>query len=384
METRKLYYEDCHLTRFTARVLQCRQEESRFQIVLDQTAFYPEGGGQPADTGLLGAVRVLDVQEKDGQIVHTCDGALEVGASVEGVIDYEPRFDRMQQHTGEHILTGILHRRYGCHNVGFHMGKEVMEVDFDCLIPQEDIPGIEEEVNQAIWANLPLKCWIPQPEELKEMIYRSKRELAWPVRIVQVPGHDCCACCGVHVAMTGEVGIVKILSCVKLRQGVRMEVVCGSRAYRYLCAVWEQNRQVSQAFSAKELETAAAAVKMNEVLAAEKYRATGLQNLVFDQIAESYVNQERALHFIFDPVESSEVRLLADKIAEKCTTYGAVFAQRSDGTWSYCIISRSMDLRELGKRMTGALNGRGGGKPEFQQGSVRATREEIQEFFDEV
>ncbi len=383
METRKLYYEDCHLAQFTACVLDCREEKGNYLVLLDQTAFYPEGGGQPADTGRLGTVGVTDVQERDGQILHICDGPLEKGALVEARIDYEPRFDRMQQHTGEHILTGILYRRYGCHNVGFHMGKEVMEVDFDCQIPWEDIAGIEEEVNQAIWANLPLKCWIPQPEELAQITYRSKRELAWPVRIVQVPGHDCCACCGVHVAMTGEVGIVKILSCVKLRQGVRMEVVCGSRAYRYLCAVWEQNRQVSQAFSAKMLETAAAAVKINETLAQEKYRAAGLQNLVFEQIAESYVNQDKVLHFIFDPVESGDVRLLADKIGEKVKSYGAVFAKRSDGTWNYCIVSRSMDLRDLGKRMTSALDGRGGGKPEFQQGSVRAEQEQIQKFFQQ-
>lgn len=275
METRRLYYEDCHLQTFTARVTLCEETTGGYAVMLDTTAFYPEGGGQAADTGILDNARVLDVQERDGQIWHLCDAALQVGVEVTGTVDYEARFLRMQQHTGEHILSGILNRRYGCHNVGFHMGKESVEIDFDMPIPTEDLADIEREANEAVWRNLPVKCWYPGPEELPTVSYRTKKALPWPVRIVEIPGYDSCACCGVHVAMTGEVGLIKIVSCIKFHQGVRMEIVCGSAAYRYLAAVWEQNRQVSQAFSAKMLETGGAAVKMNEALAAEKYRAAG-------------------------------------------------------------------------------------------------------------
>ena len=277
METRKLYYEDCHLRSFSARVTGCEETEQGYLVTLDATAFYPEGGGQACDTGTLGNINVLDVQEKDGQILHLCDGALPVNTEVTGKIDYTGRFDRMQQHTGEHILSGILHRRYGLNNVGFHMGQEFMEVDFDGPIPADALEEIELEANEAVWKNLPVKCWYPAPEELPEVTYRSKRALPWPVRIVQVPGFDSCACCGVHVAMTGEIGLIKIVSCIKFHQGIRLEMVCGGRAYRYLRAVWEQNRQVSQTFSAKILETGGAAFKMNEALAAEKYRTVGLQ-----------------------------------------------------------------------------------------------------------
>ena len=380
METRRLYYEDCHLQTFAARVTECASANGGYLVTLDATAFYPEGGGQACDTGTLGGVRVLDVQEQDGQVLHLCDGALSVGAEVTGTVDYEARFQRMQQHTGEHILSGILNRRYGCHNVGFHMGSEFVEVDFDTPIPAEALADIEREANEAVWKNLPVKCWYPSPEELPGVAYRTKKALPWPVRIVQVPGYDSCACCGVHVAMTGEIGLIKIVSCIKFHQGVRMEMVCGAPAYRYLSAVWEQNRQVSQAFSAKMLETAAAAVKMNEALAAEKYRAAGLQMQLFDSISRSYVNQENVLHFSQTPLESAQIRDLADRIAKGCRGYAAVFAPK-EGGFGYCMVSRCSDLTAIGKALTAALSGRGGGKPAFQQGSVAATKAEIEAFF---
>ena len=380
METVRLYYEDCHVKTFTARVMGCEETAGGFLVTLDATAFYPEGGGQACDTGLLGGVRVLDVQERDGQILHMCDKALEIGAEVTGTIDYEARFQRMQQHTGEHILSGILNRRYGCHNVGFHMGKEFVEVDFDTPIPLEDLADVEREANEAVWRNLPVKCWYPSPEELPGVAYRTKKALPWPVRIVQVPGYDSCACCGVHVAMTGEIGLIKIVSCIKFHQGVRMEMVCGSLAYRYLAAVWEQNRQVSQAFSAKMLETGAAAVKMNEALAAEKYRAAGLQMQLFDSVAKSYVNQENILHFSEILLESAQIRDLADRIARVCRGYAAVFAPK-EGGFGYCMVSRDTDLTAIGKALNAALSGRGGGKAAFQQGSVAATKAEIEGFF---
>ena len=183
----------------------------------------------------------------------------------------------MQQHTGEHIVSGIIHRRWGYHNVGFHMGADVTTIDFDGPIPPEAIAQIEQEANEAVWANLPVLCRVPSREELPEVVYRTKRQLDWPVRIVEVPGTDTCACCGVHTRFTGEVGLIKIFSCVKFHQGVRLEMACGGRALEFLSQVFEQNRQVSQAFSAKILETGAAARKMNEQLSAEKFRAAGLQ-----------------------------------------------------------------------------------------------------------
>ena len=378
--TRKLYYEDCHIRSFTARVLSCEPCEKGWEIILDATAFYPEGGGQACDLGILGTANVLDVRERGEEVVHLCDAPLEVDAEVEGNLDWERRFILMQQHTGEHIVSGIIHATYGWHNVGFHMGSQIITIDFDGMIPAEDLPKIEAKVNQAIWQNLPVRCWYPSEEELPDVGYRTKRALPWPVRIVEVPGFDKCACCGVHVSNTGEVGLVKLFSAVKFHQGVRIEMACGQRALELLNQVFDQNRQVSQAFSAKITDTGAAARKMNEALAAEKFRTTGLQRQLFRFIADSYVNQENVLHFA-DDLEPALVRDLADAIADRISGTAAVFSGTDEAGYSYCLVTRSGDLRPFGKAMTQALSGRGGGKPNFQQGRVSAPKEKIEEFF---
>ena len=380
--TRKLYYKDCHLSRFTARVLDCAQTGKGWEIILDQTAFYPEGGGQACDLGMLGGAAVLHVREADGEVVHLCDKPLEVGAAVEGAIDYERRFDLMQQHSGEHMVSGVVHETYGYHNVGFHMGEHLITIDFDGIIPAEDLPAIEARVNAAIWRNIPLHIWVPDPGELPNVRYRTKRALPWPVRIVEVPGVDSCACCGVHVAYTGEIGLVKLFSVVKFHQGVRIEMACGKRAVEVLSAVYDQNRQVSQAFSAKIMETGAAARQMNEALAREKYNVVGLQRQLFDGIAESYVNSGDVVHFASN-LEPALVRELADKIAEGCGGTAAVFSGSDETGYSFCLVTRAGDLRALGKAMTQALSGRGGGKPNFQQGRVNAPKEAIEQFFAE-
>ena len=381
MQTRRLYYEDCHLAEFTAQVLDCQPRETFWAVILDATAFYPEGGGQPCDTGILGSVRVLETREEGEQVVHVCDGPLAVGYNVTGRIDYAPRFLRMQGHTGEHMISGVIHRLFGYHNVGFHMGSSIITIDFDGPIAMEDAARVEEEVNNLIWQNLPVKTWIPTPEELPNVEYRTKRALPWPVRIVQIPGVDACACCGVHVANTGEIGLVKILSCVKFHQGVRMELVCGGAATDYFTAVLRSARQVSQAFSSPVLEIGEAAQRMNDLLSAEKFRSAGLEKQVFQHIANNYVNQKNVLHFQ-PQLSPTGVRELAEQISHCCTGFAAVFSGE-DGAYSYCLACPGGDLRALGKSLTTELNGRGGGKPEFQQGSLKATRTQIEAFFAE-
>ena len=380
--TRKLFYEDCHLSRFSARVTGCEQTDKGFEITLDATAFYPEGGGQACDLGTLGGAAVLDVRERGEEIVHLCGAPLEVGSLVEGCIDWDRRFDLMQQHTGEHIISGIIHETYGYHNVGFHMGADVITIDFDGMIPTEALPEIEAKANAALWQNLPVRCWYPSAEELPHVGYRTKRALPWPVRIVEVPGYDKCACCGVHVACTGEVGLVKLFSVVKFHQGVRIEMACGKRALDMLNHAYDQNRQVSQAFSAKITETGPAAWKMNEQLAAEKFRAAGLQKQLFRFTASGYAGQENVLHFAAD-LEPALVRKLADGIADQISGRAAVFSGTDDAGYSFCLVTRNGDLRSFGKAMTQALSGRGGGKPNFQQGRVQASEAEIRKFFDE-
>ena len=373
METIKLFYEDSHLQQFTATVLSCVQVEKGFQVVLDATAFYPEGGGQACDLGRLGDANVLDVREKEGQIFHLCDKPLEVGQSVEGRIDWARRFSLMQQHSGEHIVSGIVHRLFGWHNVGFHMGSEVMTIDFDGPIPAEDLPKIEQMANEAVWANIPVRCWYPSQDLLPTIPYRTKKQLPWPVRIVDIAGIDLCACCGTHVKQTGEIGLIKLISCIKFHAGVRIEMACGRNALTLTRAVYDQNRLVSQAFSAKMLETGAAAQKMNEALAAEKLRANTLQSAIFDYTAAQFVGKGNVWHFAQD-LAPGQTRELADKIAGVCGGWAAVLSGQ-EGNYSICIVSKVGDVKAVGQH----LGARGGGKPGFFQGSLRAERTEIEE-----
>ena len=380
METRKLYYEDSHLREFTSEVLGCEPVKNGWEILLAATAFYPEGGGQAGDTGRLGAVRVLDTQEREGNVVHLCDGALTVGETVEGVIDWDRRFDRMQQHSGEHIVSGLIHAEYGWHNVGFHMGADVMTIDFDGVVPLEALPEIEAKANEAVWRNLPLHIWIPSPEELPRVFYRTKKALSWPVRIVEIPGYDSCACCGTHVTSTGEIGLVKIFSAIPCRGGTRIEMACGRMALDILTRAYEQNRQVSQAFSAKIMETGEAARKMNETLDAWKYRASCLEKQMFDTKAAAFAGKGDVVLFE-ENLDSTGVRELADRVAEVCGGRAAVFSGKDGEGYGFCLVTRNGDLRSFGKDMTKALNGRGGGKPNFQQGRVSADRAAIEAFF---
>lgn len=382
MQTRKLYYEDSHLREFSAQVLSCAQTDRGFEVVLSATAFYPEGGGQACDLGTLGSANVLDVRERGEEIIHLCDRALEPESEVRGVIDWARRFDLMQQHSGEHMVSGVIHRRYGWHNVGFHMGSDMITIDFDGIVPAEDLPAIEAEVNAGIWADLPVRCWYPSPEVLPTVGYRTKKALPWPVRIVEVPGFDKCACCGTHVKRTGEIGLVKLFTSIGCRGGSRMEMACGQRAMHLLNRAFDQNRQVSQAFSAKIMETGAAARRMNETLEQEKFRYGQLQKKWFGFIAHGCENRGNVLHFEenLDPVQ---IRELADAIAEVCAGRAAVFSGSDENGYGFAMVTREGDLRSFGKAMTAALNGRGGGKPIFQQGRVQADRTAIEDFFRE-
>jgi len=380
MQTRKLYYEDCHLRSAVSRVLSCEEAAGKYRVTLDATVFYPEGGGQGADTGTLGSVNVLDVREEGETVVHICDGPLTPGDTVEGRIHWEQRFRRMQQHTGEHMVSGLIHQKFGWHNTGFHMSSRDITIDFDGVIPPEALSELEAEVNRRVWQDLEVRCFVPSPEELEKTVYRTKRALPWPVRIVQVPGTDSCACCGVHCARTGEVGLVKLFSSIPFRGGSRLVMSCGADALKLLNEAYEQNKLVSQAFSAKPDATASAAQKVNALLEERKYRIAQLERQIFRSTAAGYAGRGDVLHF-GEGLAPASVRELADLIADVCGGTAAVFSGTDEAGYSFCLVTRGGDLRELTKRMTAALSGRGGGKPDFQQGSVKATRADIEAFF---
>ena len=386
--TEKLYEQDPFLVKFEAKVLSCEQGKKGFDIILDRTAFYPEGGGQPWDTGRLEAagrqVKVLKVHSRAGEIVHTCSHPLEPGTAVTGVIHWDRRFDLMQQHSGEHIVSGLAHYLWGCENVGFHMGAEVVTIDFDRPLTQEQLATLEEAANRHLWqVDLPVNITYPSPQELEHIRYRSKKALTGPVRIVEFPGADCCACCGTHVRHPAQVGLIKLLSMEKFREGVRIQLVCGGRAFRYLSRCMEQNAQVSHFLSAKPFETAEAVAKLlakNEEL---KARLTVLEEDRFAQLAGQYAGAGDVL--LFEPgLSPDSLRRLCDAVLHTCGGRCACFSGTDGWGYKYAIGQAGGDLRGFVKELNQALRGRGGGKPDFVQGSVQAAWQEIDAFFQAV
>ena len=380
MATEKLYYADAYLKTFDATVLSCEAAKNGYIVTLDRTAFYPEGGGQPADHGTLNGIAVTDVHEKDSVVLHTCAAALEIGATVHGEIDWVRRFDHMQQHSGEHIVSGMLCEAFHCDNVGFHMGADVVTIDYNADMTWEDVLAVEARANQYLWENHPFVVTYPSAEELAALEYRSKKELTGQVRIASFPGADTCACCGTHVAHSGEVGLVKFLSCQKFRSGVRLELLCGKRALDYLSRNWEQNHAVGQALSVKGEKTFAAVQRLQTELADAKARAAALEEESFRRTAAEYQNAGDVL-LVVPPLQGDGVRRLCDAVSLTCGGRCAVFSGEGS-SYKYAVIHSGQDIRQLIKDLNAALNGRGGGRDGFAQGSVQAGKEEIQAFFD--
>ena len=380
MATEKLYYADAYLKTFDATVLSCEAAKNGYIVTLDRTAFYPEGGGQPADHGALNGVAVTDVHEKDSVVLHTCAAALEIGATVHGEIDWVRRFDHMQQHSGEHIVSGMLCEAFHCDNVGFHMGADVVTIDYNADMTWEDVLAVEARANQYLWENHPFVVTYPSAEELAALEYRSKKELTGQVRIASFPGADTCACCGTHVAHSGEVGLVKFLSCQKFRSGVRLELLCGKRALDYLSRNWEQNHAVGQALSVKGEKTFAAVQRLQAELADAKARAAALEEESFRRTAAEYQDAGDVL-LVVPPLQGDGVRRLCDAVSLTCGGRCAVFSGEGS-SYKYAVIHSGQDIRQLVKDLNAALNGRGGGRDGFAQGSVQAGKEEIQAFFD--
>ena len=385
MGTEKLYDQDPYLTVFTGTVLSCEPGKRGYQVTLDRTAFYPEGGGQPADHGSLGGAAVTDVQERDGVIFHTCGAPLEAGTAVEGSIDWARRFDHMQQHSGEHVCSGLICARFRCSNVGFHLGTDAVTIDFNADIPWEALLEIEAEANRYLWEDHPVDIRTLRGAELEALAYRSKKALDGDVRIVTFPGADCCACCGTHVRRSGEIGLVKFLSCQHFREGVRIELACGRRALSVLSRTWEQNRQVAQALSAKPEHTFNAVTKLQNQLSGAAFRAAQLEEAAFAAIAAEYQGRGDALLFQ-PPMAPDSVRKLADAVAKASGGLAAVFAGEGDRgrvrRYHYALIRPDgADIAPLVKSMNARLRGKGGGRGGFAQGSVEARREEIAFFF---
>ena len=382
--TEKLYDNDSYLTEFDCRIISFGEDNGRIYIETDRTAFFPEGGGQTSDRGYLDGFFISDVQIVGDRIFHYTDNTpealsyLQSKEMLHGKIDFKKRVSDMQQHSGEHIVSGIICSSFNYNNVGFHLGTEVVTLDFDGELSREDIDRIEFLANKAIWDNKEILVHFPSDEELKSISYRSKIEIEGQTRLVEIPGIDVCACCAPHVKMTGEIGIIEIVNFERYKGGTRISILCGERALKDIRHKLEENRKVSVLTSSKQIETSLFVEKLKEDKEKADYQIVGLQRELLSLKAEAIGNEEKIIFFD----NNLQGKLLSDfalSIIEKAENFAACFCGES-GSYKYCIVSSKTDLRDMCKALNGAFCGRGGGKPQIVQGSLSGSEADIKDF----
>lgn len=373
--TTKLYNADSYCREFTAKVLSCTPEKGGFAVLLDRTAFFPEEGGQGADHGTLGGAAVTDVCLRDGELYHITDRELTPGETVTGTLDWDRRFRHMQHHTGEHILSGTLHRLFGTENVGFHLYDEVT-LDTDIALSDEQIDRAEEEANAAVFADIPVEILYPSPAELQTMTYRSKLALTENVRIVRIPGVDVCACCAPHVARTGEVGLIRVVDHMNYKGGTRIFIRCGHDAL--LDARTRQNvlGAIGRKLSAHWDRADDAVFRLFDELEAEKAYAAGLEEELREFRVAALLETDGILALFYPGLNALSLRRYAEAASKKCTV-AAVFTPDGAGGHRYALLSEKCDVRQTDRLLHEALGGKGGGKSDLTQGSLPAGEEEI-------
>lgn len=366
--TEKLYLNDSYIKEFTAKVISSEKTGENYEVILDRTAFFAEGGGQAADKGEINGVAVLDVQEKGEDIVHTLASA--VGGEVNGKIDWELRFSRMQNHCAEHILSGVIHKMFGYNNVGFHMNDSLITFDVDGPLTAEDIERVEKEANKAVFTNAEISVSYPTAEEFEKIDCRSKIELADGVRLITVDGFDTCACCAPHPSRAGEIGLIKIVNFASFKGGTRIEMVAGALALNDYSYLHTAVKAMMKQLSAKREEVAEAVAKLGNDLGTAKAEIKTLN----EKLAETSLSTETVGNTLVGFTSEADFNTLRNIANSKIDTaeYVALFAETADG-FNYLVASKMGDTRSIAKALNENFSGKGGGKPDCVQGKITKT-----------
>lgn len=375
--TDKLYDIDSHLFKFTARVLSCTEFKNGYKVALDRTAFFPEAGGQPSDRGTLGSAEVLDVQISE-DIIHYVNAPLEVGAEVEGSVNAERRIDFMQQHSAEHIISGLVHSLYGFENVGFHLSENTATLDFNGVLSAEQLAYIEQIANERIRADVKLKAYYPSEQELKKISYRSKKELEGAVRIVEIEDTDCCACCAPHVSSSAEIGVVHLENLGKMRGGSRLSFKAGGRAVADYRGLSEELRKIGVLLAARSGEEAAAVEHLLSMLELERRAAADAEKRLIEKTVLCAQNSGNA---IFEELSGEGIFRLADQLYLKYGGLWAVFSPADNG-FSFALRDDEAVLSEFFEDFKQSFEVRGGGRDGLRRGTVIADKDELNGFFE--
>ncbi len=366
--TLKLYENDSYIKEFTATVLSCEEKDGAYFLVLDKTAFFPEGGGQDADKGKIDDADILDVQIKDDIIYHKVNKSFSVNQEVNCVLDWDARFSRMQNHTGEHIVSGVIHSMFGYNNVGFHMNDTLITLDVDGALAEDDIKTVELKSNKAIYDNKSIKAIYPTPEELPSYDYRSKLGITEGVRLIEIEDYDLCACCAPHVVKTGEVGIIKILSFIPYKKGTRIEMICGYLALNDYCQLHNNNKSIMNLLSAKRMETSVAVEKIHGDLGACRSENKKLLSEMAMLKMDKHVFDNTVCVFV-EGASYDELRNCSNSLIEEFE-YCYLFSNTDNDNYIYVVSSRENNVRESVQNLNKAFNGKGGGRDNYAQGKI--------------
>ena len=381
-KTERLFDKDAKLCEFCATVMDCTErDDGLYDVILDKTAFFPNEGGQDCDTGTLDGARVISVDEKQGIIVHRTDKALGIGCEVRGIIEWQARRRKMQNHTGEHIISGLIARHYGYRNVGFHLGVDDVTADFDGELSESDVRKIERLANEIVFACKSVRAYYPDADELEGMEYRSKLAITEGVRIVEIEGEDRCACCAPHVENTGEVGLIKILDYIRYKGGVRMHIQCGLDALDDYNERYAQMRRVSMAISAKQLEIGEGVERLLDECGKLKGEISAFKREITSYKLRELEYTDKSICLFDDGDDMLAARNFVNEAVKRTSRVCALFCGNDAEGYKYIMASESVDLKARLGDINAALSGRGGGSPKMIQGSCAASKEQILEFF---
>ena len=377
METVKLYDKHPYETTFHATI-QDIQYDKNTTLILDQTLFFPEEGGQCADSGTIDGYEVIDVQISKGIIKHILKGhvELEIGNEIQGEIDWDLRFSNMQNHSGEHIFSGIVHREYGYDNVGFHLGKDVVSVDFNGPIDEVSLRRIEKEVNQVIYENRVIRAYYPSEEELASLNYRSKKEVDAPLRIVEIENCDVCACCAPHVRHSGEVGLFKVVHMMNYKGGVRIFILCGQRALDYVLELDDNMNAIYHMLSANNSSVVKYVKQLIDTNNALKQEVFNLNKKEVQRLVEEANENHR--YFFVEDLDKNLQREMVNSLAQRLEGYVGVFAGSDRMGYRFILASRNNDTTKLFDVLK-SHGAKGGGNALMVQGYIKISQDTIEE-----
>lgn len=382
----KLYDLDAYAKEFDAQVVSCEavtyNKQDVYAVVLDQTLFFPEEGGQSPDKGMINGEEVIDVQIRKDIITHYVKASIEEGTIVHGEIDWAHRFSNMQQHSGEHIFSGIVHKEYGFNNVGFHLSDNIVTMDFDGVLTAEQIADVEYKVNEAIVKNVEITATFPSKEELAALSYRSKIEIDGAVRIVTVDGFDVCACCAPHVKRTGEIGMLKVMSVQNYKGGVRISMLCGFRALQALREKCDVVSALTNLLSTNQETIVERVGQMKDTVQELRIQLGEMkQNMMFAKAYDISAEEKDAILFE-DDLDTPIMRNVVNGLASIHPGINAVFTGNDEEGYRFILGSNIQDCTAVAVNLREAFGAKCGGSATMIQGSVATTKEKLEAFFE--